>query len=149
MAGNGSTWRDRANDSAFNGAMEMFRKFGSIAGLLLAVEAFAVWAVFALPRFTGRADIREAWDSEAYWMFGIPVLLGSLALAGVLSRKPAWLLAAYAAAGHALAVALIAKDGSSLGLLPLTIILIGVPLFALFAVAAWLGRKVRGMIQSS
>ncbi len=127
-------------------AMEMQRRFFSVTGLLLAAEAFAVWAVFALPRFTGRATIREAWDSEPYWMFGIPVLLGSLALAGALSRKPVWLLAAYAAIGHALAVALIAKDGASLGLLPLTIVLVGLPLFALFAAAAWLGRKARGVI---
>lgn len=128
-------------------AMQTLRRFGSITGLLLAAEAFAVWAVFALPRFTGRKAIIEAWDSEPYWSIGIPLLLASLALAGVLSRKPVWLLALYATAGHALAVALIAKEGTGLGLLPLAAVLVGVPLFALFAAAAWLGRKLRGVIK--
>lgn len=123
--------------------MQGLRSYFSILGLALAAEAFAVWALFALPRFTGRAAIREAWDSEAYWLYGMPALLASLVIAGALARQtPPWLLALYAAAGHALATAIIAKSGADLGLLPLAVMFVGAPLFALFAACAWVGRWI-------
>ena len=46
----------------------------SIAGLLLAAAGFAVWAVFSgLPLMTGGRGIREAWDTELYWIIGVPL----------------------------------------------------------------------------
>ncbi len=67
--------------------------FASSAAALLAVVGFAVWAVFStLPLLTGAPGIREAWDTNAYWSLGLPVLMLSVAAAGVSarSRRGAW-----------------------------------------------------------
>ncbi|MEP7030817.1 MAG: hypothetical protein ABI830_07775 [Pseudolabrys sp.] len=122
----------------------MKRYLPSIAALLLAAECFAVWAYFSLPQFTGRARIREAWDNETYWAVGIPLLLVSLMAAGFLARKvKPWQLAAWTVAGHVVAMAVIAKPGSNLGMLPLTVIFVGLPMFGAFFAAAWLGQWLR------
>ena len=42
---------------------------------LTALAGFAVWTLFSLPMVTGRAGIREAWDTSAYWHVGVPLLL--------------------------------------------------------------------------
>jgi hypothetical protein len=114
------------------------------AGFILAAEGFALWAFFSLlPLWSGGRGIREAWDTEFYWMFGVPLLLLSVAAAGFLSREPPWRLALWPIAGHALAMAIVSKPGTDLGLLPLAIVLIGLPAFALFVGAAALGRALR------
>jgi hypothetical protein len=73
-----------------------------IAGPLLAVIGLLVWAIFALlPALslsTGQAfRPKEAWDNEAYWMLGVPILLvaqaaGAVVMSGGVSRLPLWLL---------------------------------------------------------
>jgi hypothetical protein len=118
------------------------------AASLLAAEGFAIWAVFStLPFFTGRPSIREAWDTNAYWSLGIPVLLLSLAVAGAIGKESPWRLAAAAVAGHFVGVFAIVPPGNSLGLLPLTLVLIGVPMFAVLAGFGWAGRYVRHLTQ--
>jgi len=118
--------------------------FASSAAALLAAEGFAVWAVFStLPLLTGAPGIREAWDTNAYWSLGLPVLMLSVAAAGALSAESPWRLAAGAVAGHFLGVLLIAKSGTGFGLLPLTLVFVGVPMFGIFAGFGWAGRGLR------
>jgi hypothetical protein len=115
------------------------------AGFILAAEGFALWAFFStLPLLMGGRGIREAWDTGLYWSVGVPLLLVSVAAAGFLSREAPWKLALWPIAGHALAMAIVSKSGTDLGLLPLAIMLIGLPAFVLFFGAAVLGRRLRG-----
>jgi hypothetical protein len=124
--------------------------FASTAAALLAVEGFAVWAVFStLPLLTGAAGIREAWDTNAYWSLGLPVLMLSLAAAGAFAPDSPWKLAAWAVAGHFLGVVLIARSGTGFGLLPLTLVFVGVPMFGIFAGFGWAGRGVRRLVRSA
>lgn len=115
-----------------------------LPGALLAAEAFAIWTAFALPLFTGRAAIREAWDTPAYWEFGVPVLLLSLVAAGYFSKQAPWKLALWTLAGHFLAMWLVNKPGTGLGLLPLTLLFIGVPGFVVLAALGYVGRAIKG-----
>ena len=118
--------------------------FAPSAAALLAVEGFAVWAVFStLPLLTGAAGIREAWDTNAYWSLGLPVLMLSVAAAGAFAPNSPWKLAAWAVAGHFLGVLLIAKSGTSFALLPLTLVFVGLPLFGVLAGFGWAGRGLR------
>jgi hypothetical protein len=113
-----------------------------IYALGLAVLGFAVWAGFAL--FNGSGRIREAWDTGAYWTFGVPLLLLALFAAGAATEpgpgRAVWQLALCAALGHALAAAFVVPGGTDFGLLPLTLALVGLPMFVAFVIAAALGR---------
>lgn len=117
------------------------------AGPLVAAASFAIWAAFStLPYFTG-GGLREAWDTGAYWTIGIPLLLAALLAAGFFSAEKVWKLALWATGGHVAAVALVSAPGKGLGMLPLAVVFIGLPLFVAFIVAALLGRlagRVRG-----
>jgi hypothetical protein len=113
-------------------------------GALLAAEAFAIWTLFALPLFTGRKSIREAWDTSAYWEFGVPVVLLSLVAAGYLSKQAPWKLALWTLAGHFLAMGLVSKPGTDLGLLPLALLFFGLPAFGLLVVLGYVGRAIKG-----
>jgi hypothetical protein len=110
--------------------------------VLLALASFAIWVLFAvLPMLFGGA-VREAWDTAPYWTVGVPLLLLSVALAGYASGAAPWKLALWAACGHIVAMMLTASDGASLGLLPLAIVVVGLPMFAALTAMAWLGRKI-------
>lgn len=113
-----------------------------VTRLLVAVACFAVWTLFSLPLMTGRSGIREAWDSPAYWKLGIPLLLLLVAAAGAISEDVPWKLSLSTLAGHFLAMVLIKPPGTDFGLLPLSLLLLGLPGLAAFAAAAWLGRWV-------
>jgi len=115
--------------------------------LALAAAGFMTWAVYSLPMLTGRAAIREAWDTGGYWSIGMPVLLALVLIAGALTQARPWLLAAATVAGHVLGMLLIAKPGTGFGLLPLTFAFIYLPMFLVFAAVAWLGGWVRGMVK--
>jgi len=123
----------------------MRSRFLSFPGLLLAAEAFAIWAFFsAMLLLSGHARIREAWDTRSYWVIGVPLLVLSLAAAGYASKDEPWKLALWTVAGHFLGVLLVSKRGTDLGLLPLALVLIGLPAFGVFTLAAFIGRWLRG-----
>jgi hypothetical protein len=116
----------------------------SPAGIALAVAGFALWAVFALlPALAEGGRVREAWDTELYWIAGVPLMLLALIAAGWRSQDAPWKLALWPIAGHALGMVLIQKAGTDLGLLPIAILFIGIPAFAVFTGAAAIGRGVR------
>lgn len=116
--------------------------------LVLLIVGFLGWAVFAmLPGFdaymAGRAfRIREAWDTTAYLVIGLPAMFivqGVVAYTGPAKpwQAPLWLLG-----GHALGIALVHPANTSLGLLPLAILFVGVPLYVLFVLAAFIGHGI-------
>lgn len=122
----------------------------SSAAVLIAAEGFAVWALFStLPLLAGGPAIREAWDTNAYWSLGLPVLMLSVAAAGALSAESPWRLAAAAVAGHFLGMLAVHPAGNSLGLLPLTLAFIGLPMFGLLAGFGWAGRGVRHLMRAA
>lgn len=96
------------------------RALGAIAG-------FAVWTVFSIPLFTGRPGIREAWDFPSYWSKAIPLLLLLVVTAGYAGRDIPWKLALSVLDGHFLGVALVKQPMTDFGLLPLSLVLLGVP----------------------
>jgi len=114
-----------------------------VGSLALASAGFMTWAVYSLPLLTGRTSIREAWDDSSYWSIGLPVLLALVVIAGALTQARPWLLAIAAVAGHFLGLLVIARPGTDLGLLPLTVLFIGAPMFLVFTGAAWVGGWVR------
>jgi hypothetical protein len=114
-----------------------------LPGALVAAEAFGIWTLFALPLFGGRATMGEAWDTPAYWQFGIPVLLLSLVAAGYLSDEKPWKLALWTVTGHVLGMILFNKPGTDLGLLPLSLAFIGLPMFVALTVLAYVGRAIK------
>jgi hypothetical protein len=114
------------------------------SGLLLAIAAFAIWSLFsAMPLFSGQTHIREAWDTSAYWMVGIPLLVLAVAAAGYVGEDSPWKLALWTLAGHFLAMLVVSKPGTDLGLLPLALALIGLPAFGALMLVAYFGRWLR------
>ena len=112
-----------------------------------AMAGFAVWTLFSIPLLTGRAGIREAWDFPGYWTKAIPLLLLLVAAAGYVSRDVPWKLALCALAGHFLGVVLVKQPTADFGLLPLSLLLLGVPGLGAFTLAAWLGQSARQLIE--
>lgn len=91
---------------------------------------------------------REAWDFPAYWNKGIPLLLLLVAAAGYVSRDVSWKLALSALAGHFLGVVLVKQPTTDFGLLPLSLVLIGLPGLGVLTLAAWLGQQLRQLLKS-
>jgi hypothetical protein len=108
---------------------------------------FALLTMFSIPLFTGRAGLREAWDSPAYWNRGIPILLLLIAAAGYVGKDVPWKLALSALAGHFIGVVLVKQPATDLGLLPLSLLLIGVPGLGALTLAAWLGQQLRQLLK--
>ena len=120
------------------------------APALMAAVGFAIWTLFStLPLLAGGAGVREAFDTNAYWSLGLPVLMLSVAAAGALSAESPWRLAAAAVGGHFLGMLAVHPAGNGLGLLPLTLAFIGLPMFGLLAGFGWAGRGVRRLMRTA
>jgi hypothetical protein len=120
-----------------------------VIGIGLALTGFAVWTVFSLlPSQPGAAMwIREAWDAGGFWAIGVPVMLIAQALAGFLNGaglkyQPLWTLG-----GLFMAVLLIRRPGGDIGLLPLALLFVGLPLYGVLlafgGLGRWLGNALR------
>jgi hypothetical protein len=118
----------------------------SNAAAMVAVGAgFAVWAVLSLAAgrmVDGRFMVREAWDTPAYFTVGLPVLLAGAGIAGWHRPERVWRWALLVVAGQAAAMALIHPAGSGLGLLPLAIVFVGLPLALVLTIAAIVGALI-------
>jgi hypothetical protein len=117
-----------------------------LPGLLLALVGFAVWTAFSvLPGLTQTSApfrIREAWDTALFWRLGVPLMLLAQAAAGAVARErivwqPPWMLG-----GLFAGVVAVHPGGGDLGMLPLAVILIGVPSYLGLLAAAAVGRAV-------
>ena len=115
-----------------------------LPGLMLAFLGFAVWTVFSLWPWLMNSHapfrIREAWDTDLFWRVGVPVMLlaqlvGGMLSDGRISRQPLGLLG-----GLLAAIMLVRPAGGDLGMLPVVMIMIGVPAYVGLLAAAAIGR---------
>jgi hypothetical protein len=137
-------WRDartqplRKLSDAGSGAMSLNLM---ICRAVLTIAGFLLWT--SASAFPLAAPIREGWDRPIYWQVGLPLVLAVQLLVALRSRErvviqPLWLML-----GHVVAMLFIHPAGTDLGLLPLAIIFMGVPIYAALLVAASIGRMVR------
>ena len=114
-----------------------------IARTALLLAGFALWALTSFPIIEGVRTIREGWENPLYSLIGLPLLfvvqlLVAMRSAEPVARAPLWVLA-----GHTAAMVIIHPPGMSLGLLPLMIMFIALPLYLMLFVAASIGRVAR------
>ena len=118
------------------------KSWSGLAGPVMAVAGFALWTAFAVaPLFVG-GRIREPWDTGAYWILGLPALMVAQVMVAALTTMAPWRLAIWGAAGHFLAAVLVVRGGTSLGLWPLTLVVLGLPLFGALAIAGLVGQAI-------
>jgi hypothetical protein len=111
------------------------------ARTVLFAAGFALWALTSLLPFT--EGIREGWDQPVYWQAGLPLVTAVQVLVTLVSsesvmRAPLWTIL-----GHVVAMVLIHSPGTSLGLLPLAVVFMGLPIYGVLLFGAFIGRMVR------
>ncbi|QDW40716.1 hypothetical protein FFI89_028480 [Bradyrhizobium sp. KBS0727] len=115
-----------------------------LPGLLLVLVGFAVWTAFSvlpgLMQSSAPFRIREAWDTALFWRLGVPLMLLAQAVGGAVARngiiwQPLWMLG-----GLFAGVVAVHPGGGDFGMLPLAVILIGVPSYLGLLAAAAVGR---------
>jgi len=110
------------------------------ARAVLFAAGFLLWALSStLPALD---HIREGWDSAPYWQIGVPIVLTIALAASAMSGERAWRTPLWLLFGHVSAMALIHPSGTDLGLLPLTLVFIGLPAYAVLFVVALVGRSL-------
>ena len=107
------------------------------ATLLALAAGFAGWAAFA---FAGAR--REAWDSAAWWVVALPLLALLAGILGYLVPHRAWRWAIAIVGGQLVAMAVLRPAGTDLGLLPLTVVFVLVPLGLALCVPALAGAAL-------
>ena len=120
-------------------------EYSPYASAWLALVGFSVWMVFsALPAWTGHGPrmLREAWDTDAFWLYGVPMILSAQVLAGGFDRGALWREPLWTLAGLFTGLLLIHPRGDGFGMLPVAVVFIGGPAFVLLFVAAAVGRGV-------
>ena len=110
------------------------------ARLVLFLAGFALWALTSVLPMT--EALREGWDRLAYWQIGLPLVFALQAVVAIVSQERITLAPLWVLLGHAIAMLFIA-NGGSIGLLPLSIVFVGVPLYLILLLAAFIGRIVR------
>jgi len=114
------------------------------ARLVLFVAGFALWALTsALPLAEAT---REGWDRPVYWQIGLPLVFAVQIVVAFVSRERITLAPLWVLLGHAVAMLFIAQADSDLGLLPLSVLFVGVPLYLMLLVAAFIGRMLRRLM---
>ena len=113
------------------------------ARVVLVAAGFALWAwTSALPMSEA---IREGWDRPAYWQIGLPLIVIVQIIVAILSNEKMTLAPLWVLLGHAVAMLFVAPAGSDFGLIPLSLIFVAIPLYAVLVLAALGGRIVRGL----
>jgi hypothetical protein len=114
------------------------------ARAVLFAAGFSLWALTSALPLT--ETIREGWDRPAYWQIGLPLVFAVQIVVAMVSRERTTLAPLWVLLGHAVAMLFIATAGSSSGLLPLSVLFVGVPLYLMLLVAAFIGRMLRRLI---
>ena len=112
-----------------------------MARILLFLAGFGLWTVCAMLA-AGPHGIHEGWDQPGYWTFGVPLLLLTQAVATPWLGERPMLQPIWAIAGHAAAMIFLHPAGTDLGLLPLTLLLLGLPAYGALYLAGMLARTV-------
>ena len=111
------------------------------ARALLFVAGFGLWALTsALPINEG---VREGWDRPAYWQIGLPLVFAVQIVVAIVSKERITLAPLWVILGHVIAMLFIAQSGSGFGLLPLSVVFVGLPLYLMLLLAAFIGQMVR------
>jgi hypothetical protein len=116
-----------------------------LAGILAFASGFAVWAILSLAAGQmqgGRLIVREAWDTPAYFILGLPLLLAVAAISGGLAPVRVWRWPLLTAAGQVVAMVLVHPPGTDLALAPVAVVFIGVPLIVAMTLAAVVGAVI-------
>ena len=111
-------------------------------GLILAATGLVVWTgLSAWGGLAGPDDyrLREAWDTQAYFALGLPLMALAVAMAGFYIPERIWRWPLWLVGGHQLGVLMIGLGmQSGVSLLLLTVML-GVLLAVIFALPALAG----------
>jgi hypothetical protein len=108
---------------------------------ILTIAGFTLWT--STSAFPLAAPIREGWDRPVYWQVGLPLVLALQLLVALRSRERVVIAPLWVMLGHIVAMVFIHPAGTDLGLLPLAIVIMGMPLYAALLAAAFAGRMVR------
>jgi hypothetical protein len=111
------------------------------ARIVLFMTGFGLWALTSALPLT--ETVREGWDKPVYWQIGLPVVFAVQIVVAILAREkmavaPLWVLL-----GHVVAMLFVARGDSGIGLLPLSVLFVGVPLYLILLLAAFIGQMVR------
>ncbi len=126
---------------------ELGRLVGSPYGIgaLLAATGLITWTSVSLwggVSAGGGLDMRQAWETPAYFYFGLPVMVAAVAAAAFLFPDRPWRWALWLACGHQLGVFFLGIGMQSGLSLVLVTAILGVMLAVGFAVPAMLGAML-------
>ncbi len=115
-----------------------------LAGLGLVVWiGLSIWGGFATSESGFR--LREAWDTPAYFYFGLPVMVSAVAVAAFIRPARAWRWPLWLVAGHQLGVLLVGlgmQSGLSLIILTLILAVLQAAFFAIPALLASMAARL-------
>ena len=97
---------------------------------------FCVWAGLSLV-----SGVREAWDASAYWLFGLPLLAIVAGVAGYFVAVRVWRWPALIGLGQVVAIPF-TNPTAGLGLLPLMVAFVMVPLILILTIPALIGGSI-------
>lgn len=109
---------------------------------VLFITGFALWALTSSLPLTD--PVREGWDRPVYWQVGLPIVFAVQVVVAILSKEKITLAPLWALLGHVIAMLFIARSGTGIGLLPVPVLFVGVPLYLLL-LGAFIGQMVRGL----
>ena len=107
------------------------------AAAIAATTGFVGWAIFPLGGIRG-----EAWDSGLWWVVVLPLLALVAGILGYIVPQRVWRWAAAILGGQLLAMILMRPAGADLGLFPLTVVFVLIPLGLIFTALALVGGAV-------
>jgi hypothetical protein len=109
--------------------------------IVLFIVGFDLWALTSALPLT--EAVREGWDRPVYWQIGLPLVFAAQAAVAMFSQEKITIAPLFVLIGHAVAMVFIAPWATQIGLLPLALIVIGVPVYLMLLLAAFIGRMVR------
>ncbi len=107
------------------------------AAAIAGAAGFVGWAAFSLG-----GTRREAWDSGSWWLVALPLLALAAGILGYLVPQRVWRWAVTILGGQLLAMVLLRPAGTNLGLLPLTVVFLFVPMGLIFTALALIGGAI-------
>jgi hypothetical protein len=111
------------------------------ARIVLFAAGFALWALTSALPLT--EPVGEGWDGPVYWQIGLPLVFAAQIAVAIVSKERVTLAPLWVLLGHTVAMLFVARADASLGLLPLSVLLVGVPLYLLLLAAGFIGRMIR------
>jgi hypothetical protein len=100
------------------------------------VAGFCVWVGLSVA-----AGVREAWDEPIYWWLGLPVLAIVAGLTGYIAPMKVWRWPTLIALSQIVAM-LAVNPGAGLGLLPLALMFVLLPLVVVLTIPALIGGSI-------